>query len=213
MKKIVENYEYSIDGQNYPIVITRKTMKNVTYRFRNDTFYISAPRFCALAFILKGLDKHGPGLIKRCVKPTKSNSEIVHIFGEPYPINNINIDGKILDYTDQRKFYVDTYYMLYDYVYERVKFFGAQMGINTDIYRVRVRNTRSRYGSNSVHTKTLAFSMQLVHFSPEIIDSVVVHELAHCFVYDHSKRFYNVVYQHCPNYNMLRKKLINSVFK
>ena len=47
----------------------------------------------------------------------------------------------------------------------------------------------------------------------EIIDSVIIHELAHHFVYDHSDNFYKVVYKYCPNYDILRKKLIKAEFE
>ena len=79
-------------------------------------------------------------------------------------------------------------------------------------YKVRVQKMRSRFGSNSKHTKTLNFSTILLHYSLAIIDSVVVHELAHCFVYNHSKDFYNVVYKYCPNYKLVQAKLKKGIF-
>ena len=59
----------------------------------------------------------------------------------------------------------------------------------------------------------ITFSLELIHFSPEIIDSVIIHELAHDFYRDHSIRFYNVVYQYCPNYDSLRNKMVKGEFK
>ncbi|MCQ2087339.1 MAG: M48 family metallopeptidase [Bacilli bacterium] len=213
MKFTIENNEYTFDGKVYPVVITRKRMKNVTYRFRSGTFYVSAPKRVALSFIIKGLDKFGPNLIKRSAKATDVSNEYVYIFGERYPINNINIDNKILDYSDQKNYQKELYKMLYNYVYEKTYEYGALMGININTYRVKVRNTRSRFGSNSRRTYTIAYSFQLVHFSKEIIDSVIYHELAHCKVFNHSKSFYDIVYQYCPNYNELRKKLIHAEHK
>ena len=80
-------------------------------------------------------------------------------------------------------------------------------------YQVKVRQMKSRYGSNNKSSKAITYSLVLLHYSPEIIDSVIIHELAHCFVYNHGDNFYKVVYKYCPNYDMLRKKLIRSEFE
>ena len=60
--------------------------------------------------------------------------------------------------------------------------------------------------------KTLTFSFVLIHYSKEVIDSVVIHELAHDLFFDHSSNFYNVVYNYCPNYDILRKQLVKGEF-
>ena len=65
----------------------------------------------------------------------------------------------------------------------------------------------SRYGVNSQRTHALSFTTSLVHFAPDIIVSVVVHELAHDFVFSHSPAFYRIVYLYCPNYKVLHDKL------
>ena len=73
-------------------------------------------------------------------------------------------------------------------------------------YKVRVQKMKSRLGSNSKATNTLNFTLKLIHFSKEAIDSVIIHELAHYFKFDHSKEFYDVVYKYCPNYDKLNKE-------
>ena len=72
---------------------------------------------------------------------------------------------------------------------------------------------KTRYGTNSIRTNRIAFSLELIHFSSEIIDSVIIHELALDFYRDHSVRFYNVIYQYGPNYDILRNKMVKGMFK
>ena len=74
-------------------------------------------------------------------------------------------------------------------------------------YKVRIANTKHQYGSNSKSTHTLSFQISLIHYSLDIIDTVVVHELAHEFERNHQKGFYEIVYKYCPNYKALQKKL------
>ena len=88
---------------------------------------------------------------------------------------------------------------------KRTDFYASQMNIIP--YKVSIHDTTSRYGSNSKRTHRIAYSTILMHYSYEIIDSVIVHELAHDKVYNHSKAFYDVVYKYCPNYKLIRKKL------
>ena len=86
------------------------------------------------------------------------------------------------------------------------------MGIS-EPYKVAVRNTVRQYGSNSKRTHALSFQIDLIHYSPEIIETVVIHELAHEFERNHSKNFYNIVYKYCPMYKDLQRKLKKGIHK
>ena len=93
----------------------------------------------------------------------------------------------------------------------RVRHYQEIMGLEE--YKVRVQQMSSRYGSNSKHTKTLNFALLLMHYSIPIIDSVIVHELAHEVVYNHSQDFYNLIYQYYPQYDICHQKLRKGEFK
>ena len=41
----------------------------------------------------------------------------------------------------------------------------------------------TRYGSNSIGKKSITYSTILMHYSPDVIDSVIVHEIAHQWWY------------------------------
>ena len=47
----------------------------------------------------------------------------------------------------------------------------------------------------------------LIHYKPELIDYVIVHELSHFKFMDHSSNFWNEVSKHYPNYKKARKEL------
>jgi hypothetical protein len=63
--------------------------------------------------------------------------------------------------------------------------------------RVTVRDQRSRWGSAS-RKGTLSFSWRLVMAPPEILDYVVVHELAHLRWAGHGVRFWSLVRRFAP---------------
>jgi predicted metal-dependent hydrolase len=71
---------------------------------------------------------------------------------------------------------------------------------------LRITSARTRWGSCSTRN-SLNFSWRLVLAPLEVIDYVVVHELAHLKVPNHSKEFWQVVQGMLPGYQKSRKWL------
>ena len=80
---------------------------------------------------------------------------------------------------------------------ERVKYYAPLLGVRYG--RITIRNQRSRWGSCSGR-KNLNFNCLLMLTPPEVIDSVVVHELCHLKEMNHSERFYAEVLRVFPDY-------------
>ena len=74
-------------------------------------------------------------------------------------------------------------------------------------HKIKITAMRSCSGKNYYQKKLLTFDKDLIHYSLEIIDSIVIHELAHYYYHDHSPLFYNMVLKYCPNYKELQRKL------
>ena len=72
--------------------------------------------------------------------------------------------------------------------------------------RLSLTDARTRWGSASV-SGAIRLHWRLMHFRPEVIDYVVVHELAHLRHMDHSPRFWAVVASMLPGYQALRAEL------
>lgn len=71
---------------------------------------------------------------------------------------------------------------------------------------VLVRNQRRRWGSCGADG-TLRFNWRLVMAPPEVVDYVVVHELVHIRVPNHSLAFWSEVERYLPDYRALRARL------
>lgn len=196
-----------IDNLTYRVTITYKRQKNIYFRFKGDHFEITSPRFQSETKLLNSLKKFAPGLLKRAKKdkekPYSLEEGYCYIFGEK---SGLPSDIQTIEKLDK---YLKT--LLLDYVTTRNLEVENEMKI-TKSYKVSVRKTKTRYGSNSKATHKIMYSLQLVHFKKEIIDSVIYHELTHDFMRDHSKKFYNILLSYCPNYAILRKKLIHGEY-
>jgi predicted metal-dependent hydrolase len=71
---------------------------------------------------------------------------------------------------------------------------------------VALRDPRSRWGSAS-RQRRLMFSWRLILAPPEVLDTVVVHELAHLRVFGHGPRFWAVVASRRPDHALWRRWL------
>lgn len=87
---------------------------------------------------------------------------------------------------------------------ERVAFYSEVMKSRPK--QIKLSNARQRWGSCSVRGR-VNFAWRLVMAPPEIIDYVVVHELAHLLRHDHSSAFWQIVQTVLPDYKTRRNWL------
>ncbi len=80
---------------------------------------------------------------------------------------------------------------------QRVAHYGVIMGVSPK--GVKVNSAKTRWGSCSAKN-ILNFSYRIMLLPEELIDYIVVHELAHIIEKNHSSRFYAVVAQYMPDY-------------
>ena len=204
------NYDayITIDGVSYPVVIIKKRQKNAYFRLKDGYFQITAPYFRSNKSLIEYLNKIARNLIKLTEKHSKpkevaEDSNSIYIFGQKYDKADINLTDEDLEkYLNK---------LLKDYIIARTREAEKEMGV-TPPYRIAFRKMKSRYGSNSSRTHTIHYDLNLVHYSKDIIDSIIYHELTHHFVRDHSKKFYNKLYEYCPNYDKLRKAIIHKQY-
>lgn len=79
-----------------------------------------------------------------------------------------------------------------------------------DLYPLDInfRTTTTRWGScNS--KKVICFSNYLCQLSDNLIEYVIVHELAHLKYLNHSNEFWRLVGEYCPKYKQLKQDLKN----
>lgn len=210
----MKNFFYKVNGQEYEVVIIHKYIKNIHYRFRDNKFIVSCPLFTSKHLILRGLDRHAERMIKGSNKEEPLSEKHIYIFGNRYDLSypgRFSIQGyQDIVYKNKDELMKKLRPVFLDVVTKRVRYYEKLMKLPS--YQVSVRNMKSRLGSNSRKTKRLNFALSLVHYSMPIIDSVVVHELAHIEVFNHSKKFYDVVYKYCPEYPKYRKMLLKGVY-
>jgi predicted metal-dependent hydrolase len=80
---------------------------------------------------------------------------------------------------------------------ERLNHFAPQLGVSWT--KLSLSNASSRWGSAG-SDGAIRLNWRLIHFRQNVIDYVVVHELSHLRVMDHSPRFWSTVESIMPDY-------------
>ena len=211
----MNSFFYKVNEKEYLVEVTHKRIRNIHYRFVDGVFKVSCPYIVTKSSIVKGLDKYAAKMVAKSAKPKPIGEDYIYLFGSKVSLQESGeisfTNGDKLVYKDHADLDKKLHKMFLKILKDKVSYYSTKM--NVPLYKVSLRNMKTRFGSNSKNTKSVHFSYVLIHFSHPIIDSVVVHELAHILVYDHSKKFYDVVYKYCPDYDIYRKKLIRGEYQ
>lgn len=211
----MSDFLYFINDKSYPVYVTYKNINNIYFRYKNDSFYISCPPIVNKKTLISGLDKYADKLIAKAKGNTQIKNDKIYFLGEQFPLLNKgqfilkNKDVICFKNKEERDLKLRQYFA--QYVNKRLRELSKIMSVN--FAKVMLKDMTSRYGSYSKRSKNISISYNLLPYEIEIVDSVLIHELSHILVFNHSKYFYDVVYKYCPNYDKLSKKLKKGIYR
>ncbi len=84
-----------------------------------------------------------------------------------------------------------------EYFEEQADHFAEEMDVDYD--KIEIRNQRTKWGSCST-AGTLGLNWRLMMAPPEVVDYIVIHELAHLREQNHTEEFWSVVAEFDPKY-------------
>jgi predicted metal-dependent hydrolase len=88
----------------------------------------------------------------------------------------------------------------YEALEQKVAYYSRLMHIpQHKSLSVHVRDYKRRWGSCD-NKGALSFNWRIIQAPEAVLDYVVVHELAHCHEFNHSKRFWHIVGQQMPDW-------------
>ena len=91
-----------------------------------------------------------------------------------------------------------------DYLKVRVAELSALLGL--EVKAVKINSATSHWASCS-RKDTLNFSWFSIMAAPDTVDYLIIHELCHMYEFNHSKRFWELVSEYCPEHKNHRAKL------
>ena len=202
--------ELYIDVRNekYLIVVDKDyKYKDVSIEFVDDHFVVNAPTKTTDASV-----KYYVNINAKKLAPELFKRKYVYIFGKRYSVDNIVIDGKKIDGSSEEKLTEQLESILLEYGKKSFAYHADRMGMK-EPYKLFVDYKDKHLAYNDLYNKEMALSFNLIHFSKEIIDAVIIHEITHCFVREHSKEFYDIYAKYCPNYRDAEYKFTHGKYR
>ena len=159
--------------------VIRSNRKTISLEIREGRLIVRAPMYATTEQINDLIQRH-KSWIERHLAETQAQKEAA---------DNV----KTLTYDELRELGNKAL----EIIPARVRYYAPLIGVT---YRsITIRNQRTKWGSCSAKGN-LNFNCLLVLAPPEVLDSVVVHELCHRKELNHSKRFYAEVLRVFPDY-------------
>ena len=72
---------------------------------------------------------------------------------------------------------------------------------------LKIRKMTTRWGVCNTKTKTITLNLELIKRDTKYLDYVIVHELSHLILANHSSRFWELVEENMPDYKEYRKEM------
>lgn len=200
----------TLNNNEYKIYYLKsfKNKKSIRYFYKDNSFYFRLPYFCTLNEIDNIINNNENKLIKLI---NNSKIKLNKDYLNYYLGNKLECYQDLIyfnnKYYSKDEFYNENYKLIYNTL---LKFFNEEknrLNINKNHTFLVKFNIKSYYGINYIKKNVIILNGLLIHFSEDIIKSVIDHELTHDLIKGHSKKFYDQLLIYCPNYYELDKKL------
>lgn len=204
-----------IDGKKFVVVIKKRAIRSLRLRMKEkNRIEMSVPWLTPMIFIKKFLNDNSEWILKQNEKlkhkKTLSSIKKIEILGESYEVETkkslrdslVIMDKKIfVNYYEKKKIkeIIDKKMrtIALKLIKENVKRLADKYDL--DYVKVSVKNQSSRFGSCS-HSGSLNFNWQIILFPVQIFEHIILHELTHLTVKNHSKAFWELLGKYDSNW-------------
>lgn len=219
-----------IKGIRFEVRIEHKKIKNLYLRLKDNIISASAPMRMADHEVYRFIESKRDWVYRAYVKQTDrkrvsnlySGNDVFYIFDVPYKLirqtgrSHVRISENciFLTYKDESE---DSIRYLYK-VLDKTLMKEAQIFLNrhlpflrdygyTEVPELKCRIMTSKWGVCYTRKNKITVSSYLIHYPLECLEYIMVHEMTHFIVPNHSKRFYEVVANNMPGYKSASKRL------
>ena len=207
------------DGKSFKVNIYRKSTDNgITIRVaygEMDAYISSRATFAQLDnFVEKAYVHYSDAILDR---PFYEENVYIYVFGKKrYLTDDIRLQyNPTYFYVPKKaKSPIPRYKKTFlDYLSVHLMELGDRMGVNLRSWTVQTGFYLSFYGICYPYKHVMKFDYRLLAYTPEVMDAVLIHEIAHTYEIHHNQRYYTIVKMYCPQYDILDRMIDEGKFE
>lgn len=193
MEKIVK-----LDDKLIRCIISKRSKKNIIFRFKQEELHISIPKRFPLKELGKIIDEKKDWIIEK-FEENLFHKDVILFLGKEYASleelrNSLTINYNGLDFPEIA-----------------AKIFNERVNIWTQKtnfipQNIKIRKLKSAWGI-CYRNKNITLNFLLLCCPIDVIDYVIIHELCHIKHMNHSNEFWEEVFKYCPNFKIYKKWL------
>ncbi|CAM3588907.1 MAG: M48 family metallopeptidase [Aliarcobacter sp.] len=195
---------FQIEIEEKIITVELKNRKNIKHCYlrilKENLIEIKANRYFTLYDAKKLIEKKSEWIkssIKKLSKNSLNEDEFLYL-GEIKKLEDFNIKNLDIFYKKE----------IQKILPSKVEELSKKMQLFPT--SISFRKNKRTWGSCN-YKNGLNFNILLMKFPIEVMEYVIIHELAHIKHKNHSKDFWNLVEVYCPNYKEVEKRFKNSL--
>lgn len=225
---MIENIQ--IKDERIPLKIkSYPTSKRINIYVKADGITITKPKYCSTNLALKVLEQNREEIYGEYIKRKRESScknsivdgsvvlfkgnevkiKIEYICDKKISIKLVDdiLDIQIYDGLEEteKEVYIENIIKqflkneTYRILSKRLDYWANKIGVTYE--SVKIRYTKTRWGSCVKATKSLNFNSRIAMLPEKVADSVIVHELCHLKEANHGSNFWSLVYKYFPEYD------------
>lgn len=212
-----------IKGIRFNVVITKKKIKNIYLKLDGDTIEASCPYYVPQYEVYKFIESKSNWIYKVYMYNSNRPKNILmyrggdtfYIFGKEYKLvrfigrKKVSIEGDTIYFTYKDDGF-DGIKALYKYldsmlINKAKEYFEMHRNMLVDYGYIDMPNINSRmmtskWGVCYTRNNKITINSYLIHYPLICLEYIMVHEMTHFIIPNHSKRFYEIVSNNMPNY-------------
>ena len=151
--------------------------------------------------------------IRKLFNKKDSMKEEFYYLGNRYDVIILNTVSKI-EFVDDRVFVKNKTYLNTFLKNEAERIFNERVKVCYNLFEedipyptVLIGKMTRKWGYCNKRQGIIKLNFDLIHYSVDEIDYVIIHELSHLIEFNHSRKFWSIVKKYKPNYKENQKVL------
>ena len=227
---MIKKIPFYIDKKLIYVYVEPKRNKHMYLRVKSNHIYCSIPYGTPERIYSQFIKKHIHAFTEYLQKMEKNEKisiiyDFLYFNGKKYDfkrlagfhkssveIYNENLYVKTIDSSNEEVMKAIIKFLenkLQKYLNVSINNWVKKMSLSPHVFKIIKRKTV--WGLNMVNQQIIKFSYKLAHYTNEVIDYVVVHELVHSIQPNHSYEFWNIVKKYYPKYKDVKLILKNDI--